>query len=147
MDSQEFIKLNSDKVRRDSSLMAFYIDLYFSTFNRKPNCVGCTFNSDFNKLKIALSGKNNVNLSVNKNKMENTFKLKKITGNILAFKKGKVTHRLYDNNLNETFVIDFLTNGTEEQIKERKKLFSKLPKLKEEFAPVKKTRKKRKVDE
>ena len=146
MDSQEFILISSDKVRRDSSLMAFYVDLYFQTFGKKPQCAGCTFNSDFNRLKIALSGKKSVNLSLNKKEMENTYKLKKIAGRIIAFKKGKATHRLYDNNLNENFVIGYLTYGTDEEIAERKKLFSKLPKLamsEEVEIPVKKTRKKR----
>lgn len=144
MSKDELILLNSDKVRRDSSLMAFYIETFFETFGYKPNCAGCTFNSDFNKLKIALSGKkNNLTLTVNNTKMENTFKLKKVESKILAFKKGKVTLRLYDTNLNENFVIDFLTHGTEEEIEQRKKLFSKLPKLEDEKkeAPKKKAKK------
>lgn len=144
MTANEFIQLNSDKVRRDSSLMLFYIDLFFETFGYRPNCAGCTFNSDFYKLKSALSKEKNVNLSLNKKVMQNTFKLKKVTNTILSFKKDKVTHRLYDTNLNENFVIGYLTNGTEEEIAERKKLFSKLPELEEvEEVVVKKERKKR----
>lgn len=144
MTANEFIQLNSDKVRRDSSLMLFYIDLFYKTFDYKPNCAGCTFNSDFYKLKRALSKEKNVNLSLNKKVMEKTFKLKKVTNTILSFKKDKVTHRLYDTNLNEDFVVGYLTNGTEEEIAERKKLFSKLPKLEEvEEVVVKKERKKK----
>lgn len=129
MSKDELILLNSDKVRRDSSLMAFYIEAFFETFGYKPNCAGCTFNSDFNKLKVALSrGEKSLNLNIKNTKMENTFKLKKVEGKILSFKKDKVTHRLYDTHLNEAFVKDYLKFGTEEEIESRKKLFSKLPK-------------------
>lgn len=132
MDIQELIQLNSDKVRRDSNLMLFYIECFSKTFGYKPNCAGCTFNSDFIKLKTALHNKEKVvNLTNKTKKMENTFKLKRIEGNILAYRKDKKTFRLYDNSLNEEFVIGFLTNGTEEEIEQRKKLFSKLPKLEE----------------
>ena len=143
MDVNELIQLNSDKVRIDSNLMLFYVEAFFETFGYKPNCAGCTFNSDFIKLKTALHNKENVvNLTNKTKKMENTFKLKRIEGNILAYRKDKKTFRLYDNSLNEEFVIGFLTNGTAEEIEQRKKLFSKLPKLEEkEVVKEKKSKK------
>ena len=143
MDVNELIQLNSDKVRRNSSLMRFYIECFSKTFGYIPDCAGCNFNSDFNKLKVALSNdKKIVNLTNKTKKMENTFKLKRIEGNILAYRKDKKTFRLYDNSLNEEFVISFLTNGTAEEIEQRKKLFSKLPKLEEkQVSKPKKTKK------
>jgi hypothetical protein len=127
MTIQELILLNSDKVRRDSSLMAFYIEAFVSTFNYKPTCTGCSFSSDWRKLvNFVNKNENLVTLQKSKNTMS-TFKLKKVSNIILAYKKGGVTFRKYDNLLNEDFVIAYLTNGTEQEIEQRKKLFSVLP--------------------
>lgn len=128
MDIQELILLNSDKVRRDSNLMAFYIEAFQSAFGHKPNCAGCTFNSDWNKLVKSINkGENLVNLQTTNNKVMSTFKLKKTTNTILAYRKDKITYRKYDNLIDESFAIAYLTNGTESEIIERKKLFAVLP--------------------
>lgn len=152
MDIKDLILLNSDKVRRDSSLMAFYIESFFTVFGYRPNCAGCSFSSDWNKLvSLVRNGEKYVTLNFKQNKMENTFKLKKIQNKIFAYRIDKKTFRSYDNNFTESFVRDFLTYGNDEEIAERKLLFSVLPKeeviLKEEpviivATPVK-TRKKR----
>lgn len=126
MEIKELIKLNSREVRGNSNLMAIYISAFESQFGYKPNCAGCTFNSDFQRLKKAV---NSNKQSVKKNtKMENTFKLLKVRGQILSFKKGKKTIRQYDNRMTEEFAVEFLTNGTKEEIEQRKKLFRTLPK-------------------
>lgn len=127
MEIKELIKLNGREVRRDSNLMAIYIDAFKEVFGKIPNCAGCTFNSDFQKLKNAVSGskKQTTTKSII---MSKTFKLYHVKGEILTFKKGKKTIRQYDNLMTEEFAIGFLTNGTPEQIEERKKLFRLLPK-------------------
>lgn len=127
MDIQELILLNSDKVRRDSNLMAFYIESFVKAFGYKPVCTGCSFSSDWRKLVNHVNGKLNlVTLQKSKNTMS-TFKLKKVSNVILAYKKDGVTYRKYDNLLNEDFAIAYLTFGTEHEIEQRKKMFAVLP--------------------
>lgn len=138
MDIKEFILINSDKVRRDSSLMAFYIESYYQIFGFKPSCAGCTFNSDWKKFVTAVNnGEKSVTLNTKQLIMETTFKLKKTNNEILAYKVGGRTYRKYDNKLTEEFAIAYLTHGTEEEIEQRKKRFSVLPKLGIEVEPVK----------
>jgi|GEM_PF-4503126 len=48
-------------------------------------------------------------------------------GEILTYRKDNYSFRCYDYNLTEEFVVNFLTYGTAEEIKERKKMFSKIP--------------------
>ena len=157
MKTKELISLDASKVRRDSNLMLFYIETFKDAFGYAPNCAGCTFNSDWYKLANRINGKENL-LTLQKEKTMATFQLKKAEGKILSFKKGGVTYRKYDTSLTEEFVLGYLSNGTEEEIEQRKKLFSKLPKeskseetkTTEEFvednpqnkteAPIKKTR-------
>lgn len=134
MDVKELIKLNSREVRGNSNLMAIYINVFESQFGYKPNCAGCTFNSDFQKLKNAVLTPKQKTII----KMEKTFKLYQVKGEILTYKRGKKTVRQYDNRMTEEFAIGFLTNGTDEQIEERKKLFKSLPKgLNKEKEPEK----------
>ena len=152
MDIQELILLNSDKVRRDSNLMAFYIESFVKTFGYKPVCTGCSFSSDWRKLVNFVNKKENlVTLQKSKNTMS-TFKLKKVSNVILAYKKDAVTYRKYDNLLNEDFAIAYLTFGTEADIEQRKKMFSVLPnglgevkEVETAEVKVKKTRKPRKL--
>lgn len=128
MDVQELILINSDKVRRDSNLMAFYIESFYTVFGTRPNCAGCTFSSDWKKFVSKVkNGGNLVTLKTKQLKMENTFKLKKIQNKIFAYRIDKKTFRSYDNNFTEEFVKNFLTFGTPEEIEVRKQLFSVLP--------------------
>ena len=122
----ELILINSDKVRRDSSLMAFYIQYFIEAFGYKPVCTGCSFSSDWTKLvRYVTTGVKEINQR--KNIMSNTFKLKKSTNTILRYEvEGKVI-RKYDNLMTEEFAIGFLTNGSKEEIENRKKLFTVLP--------------------
>ena len=141
MTIQELILIDSDKVRRDSSLMAFYIESFAALFGQKPVCAGCSFNSDWVRFKNKVSGSDK-RININSKTMTNTFKLKKIQNKILHYKAEGRTFRSYDNTMSEQFVTGFLTNGTEAEIAERKKLFSVLPdafkgKVKEVKEPVK----------
>ncbi|WP_448607600.1 hypothetical protein [Paenimyroides ceti] len=126
MDALELIQKSSREVRGNSNLMAIYIKAYKEQFGFTPNCAGCTFNSDFQKLKNALS-KNNQKPLI-QIEMENTFKLLKVSGAILTYKKDGKVFRKYDNKLTEEFAIGYLTNGTKEELELRKKEFKKLPK-------------------
>ena len=51
MELKELVKLDSQKVRRDSNLMRLYINYFKDAFSFEPNCAGCTFSKDFKKLK------------------------------------------------------------------------------------------------
>lgn len=126
MTVNELILINSDKVRRDSSLMAFYIEAFIEAFGYKPTCTGCTFSSDWNKLVRFVNGVGKT-LTIEKKEVMSTFKLKKVRNVILAYKRNGVNVRKYDNLIDENFVNEYLTYGTDEQISERKKLFSVLP--------------------
>lgn len=127
MTLNELILINSDKVRRDSNLMAFYLKSFVEAFGYKPTCTGCTFASDWNKLvKFVSTGEKPITNHQKQNLM-NTFKLKKTTNTILAYKLNGRTHRKYDNLLNEEFAVAYLTHGALEEIEQRKKLFAILP--------------------
>lgn len=151
MTREDLILLTADQVRSDSNLTAFYLETYREVYGFTPSCGGCSLKTDFSNLVNFL--KNNPNfepkLIKNTNKMS-TFKLKKTQSKIFAYvdSKTKKTHRLYDTNFTEDFVKGFLTNGTEEQIEERKAMFLELPKLEEvkevevEVVKEKKNRKK-----
>lgn len=126
MTAQEIVKLDSGKVRSNSHLMLLYIEAFKLQFGKAPNCAGCTFSTDFQKLKRAVEG-NNPTFAKTIIPMEATYKFRSPKGVILSYKSGIRTIRRYDNKLTEEFVIGFLTNGTPEEISARKKLFSKIP--------------------
>lgn len=128
MTVNELILINSDKVRRDSSLMAFYVESFFSAMGYRPVCAGCSFNTDWRKFVNKINGKPESSETPIKNNIPmSTFKLKKVQNKILSYKADGKTYRQYDNILSENFVNGFLSNGTKEQIQERKELFSVLP--------------------
>ena len=57
-----------------------------------------------------------------------TFILKKgLKVDMLSYKHLHRTYRLYVKDLHDSFVINFLTYGTDGEIEERKKMFEKLP--------------------
>lgn len=121
MTVEEFILLDKHKVRRDSNLMHLYLDFFQSAFGRVPNCAGCSFASDWMKL-VAKYSKNYVTLQ--KGKTMNTISIKKIQGKILSYRKDGKTFRQYDNILTDSFIKEYISNGTEEEISERKKMFN-----------------------
>lgn len=121
MTVNELILLDKAKVRRDSNLMHLYLDFFKEAFERVPNCAGCSFATDWQKL-VSLYSKKSVTLQkVNPMK---TITIKKIQGKILTYKKNGKTFRLYDNILTDSFIKEFISNGTEEEIKERVKMFN-----------------------
>lgn len=121
MTVNELILKNKQEVRRDSNLMSLYLKYFQEAFNRKPNCAGCTFASDWQKL-VSFYSKKSVTLQ--KEIPMKTITIKKIQGKILSYQKGGKTFRLYDNILNDAFIKEYISNGTESEIEQRKKLFN-----------------------
>lgn len=128
MEVKDLVKKSSQEVRGNSNLMAIYIKYFKEYFGHEPNCAGCTFANDFTRLKrVVLSG-GKISITKKQSKMETkTFKLKKTEGKILSYKKNGRTIHFYDNNMTERLAVEYLTNGTPEQIEDRKKLFAILP--------------------
>lgn len=131
MDKQDFLKLESAKVRRSPDLFAFFQNLYQETFNAVPDCSSCSFNKDFRRLQEHLFSEiknNNVSLQTNKKyKIMSAYQLKNSKNEILFYDYEGKRFRCYDNMLNDSFVEGFLTHGTTEEIEVRKKLFNVIP--------------------
>lgn len=129
MTTKELVSLNPKKIRNNNELMQLYIQKFEAAFSFKPNCAGCTFSKDFNKLKkhVASSGKPTViNL---KQETMSAYKIKpKFRAQILTYVKDKRSYRTYGRNISDQFAKEFLTHGTEEQIAERRKMFDAIPK-------------------
>jgi len=121
MTINEFILLDKAKVRRDSNLMHLYLEFFKEAFGRVPNCAGCSFGTDWQKLVLKYSKKSVTLQKVNPMK---TIQIKKIQGKILTYKKNGRTYRQYDNILTDEFIKEFISNGTEEENKERVKMFN-----------------------
>lgn len=126
MTVNELILIESGKVRSSPDLMAFYIESFKSVFNYRPACAGCTFSSDWKKF-VAKVGGSGSTPTIQRKTIMIDFKLKKVQHKILAYKANGKMHKLYDSKLTSDFVEAYLTNGTKEQIKDRKELFAILP--------------------
>jgi len=123
MNVEELILLNKAEVRRDSNLMHLYLQYFKDAFGNTPNCASCSFGTDWKKLVSLYSKKGEKKLTLQKKINMNTISIKKIQGKILSYKKDGRTYRQYDNILTDEFIKEFISNGTEEEISERKKLF------------------------
>jgi len=138
MTIEDLILIDKHKVRRDSSLMHLYIQFFKETFNYLPNCAGCSFASDWNKLITFYSKKKSF---IQKSKiMSNKITIKKVQGKILTYQKNGKTYRLYDNILTDDFIKEYVSNGTPEEITERKKLFNFPTKNNDAIVEEKKTK-------
>lgn len=124
MTIEEFILLDKTKVRRDSNLMSLYLYFFKQAFNRVPNCAGCSFSTDWQKLVSLYSNKVEKKVTLQKGKIMNKISIKKIQGKILTYRKGGKTYRQYDNILTDQFIKEFIISGTEEENKERVKMFN-----------------------
>ena len=132
MTRQELILKGGDKVRRDESLILSYLEEFEKLFGRKPKCVGCTFKTDWKKFVNYGQQAKTKTFTMKTNK---TFELKRAAkSKIHTYKIGKQPYRSYGNTMTEDFAKAFLTNGTKEEIADRKKLFVKLPQ--EEVKPT-----------
>lgn len=124
MTIDEFILLDKAKVRRDSNLMHLYLDFFKDAFGRVPNCAGCSFGTDWQKLVSLYSNKGEKKVTLQKGKIMSKISIKKIQGKILAYRKNGKTYRQYDNILTDEFIKEFIVSGTEEENKERIKMFN-----------------------
>src|SRR5690606_18195970 len=124
MEVKDLVKKSSQEVRGNSNLMAIYIKYFKEYFGHEPSCAGCTFAENFTRLKRVVLNGGKISRTKKQSKMETkTFKLKKVEGKILSYKKNGKTIHFYDNNMTEQLAVEYLTNGTPEQIEDRKKLF------------------------
>src|SRR5690606_24313406 len=122
---QELILKGGDKVRRDESLILSYLEEFEKLFGYKPKCAGCSFSKDWKKF---VNYSQQTKSKTFKMKTDKTFELKKdARSKIQTYKIGKQPFRTYGNTMTEDFAKAFLTNGTKEEIAERKKLFVTLP--------------------
>lgn len=121
MTVNELILKNKHEVRRDSNLMSLYLQYFQEAFNKLPNCAGCSFASDWQKL-VSFHSKTQSQKSMKP--LSKTISIKKIQGKILSYKKDGKTFRLYDNILNDDFISEYLKNGSEKEVAERKKMFN-----------------------
>lgn len=126
MTREELITLGEHKVRRDERLMLSYLQEFEKLFGRKPQCAGCTFKTDWKKF-----ASNNQSIIKKFTPMETkTFKLKLSQNDVIhSYRNENRTIRTYGYKMTETFARAYLTNGTDEQIEKRKKLFDVLPEL------------------
>ena len=124
MTVEEFILIDKAKVRRDSNLMSLYLEFFKTAFGRVPNCAGCSFGTDWQKLVSLYSIKGEKKVTLQKGKAMNTISIKKIQGKILTYRKDGKTYRQYDNILTDSFIKEFIVSGTEEENKERVKMFN-----------------------
>lgn len=132
MTRQELILKGGDKVRRDESLILSYLEEFEKLFGYKPKCTGCTFSKDWKKF---VNYSQQTKSKPFKMKTDKTFELNRAAkSKIHTYKIGKEPFRTYGNTMTEDFAKAFLTNGTKEEIAERKKLFVKLPQ--EEVKPT-----------
>lgn len=122
---EDLIKAGKSEVRYNSNLLTAYKKLFAEKFGREPDCAGCTFDSDWNRL-------TNQNFSNREIMSENTFKLR--DNSIIYTYDKKIDDgntrrtRSYGNIMTEEFAEAYLTEGTPEQIDQRKKQFKILPK-------------------
>lgn len=139
MTYKELTSYNKEKVRGNSNLTLNFISAYKTIFGRVPNCTGCSIGKELNSLYQSIKERedlhdveidiNNIqkdNPMIDKNKtFEKSILLKE---DMIAFRdsNGRI-HRKFTNKLNDEFVIGYLTNGTPEEIEERKKKFKVLP--------------------
>jgi hypothetical protein len=134
MSIEEFLSKNPHDIRRNAELMQQYIDLYFAAFSLKPNCAGCSFNKDYQRLKKHYeslhSNKKNTIFADNSNNLKNIstmdkkFEVKRMQRNIIHTyidARGKAK-RSYGYNMTYEFALELVKQG-------KSHIFSIAPKL------------------
>ncbi|RMZ58959.1 hypothetical protein D1632_15450 [Chryseobacterium nematophagum] len=123
----DLIKAGKSQVRNTADLMTAYIGLFKEKFGREPDCAGCTFNNDWNRL-ITYSNQKNQKIMLDPNI---TFQLRdksKIYSYDFQHKNGRMIRtRVYGHMMSEEFAEKYLTEGNERQLQERKAEFKILP--------------------
>lgn len=110
--------------------MTAYFNYFFEYMGYNLSCGGCNFESVFNTFVKKVSDGEPQFKHLIKTEMEQTFILFD-TQKIYSFrskKTGSVKHR-YGFKMDEEYAIEYLTNGTQDEIENRKKDFKKLPEI------------------
>lgn len=126
MTIEDLIQAGKDQVRKKPDLMSAYIQLFTEKFGRNPDCAGCTFTNDWERLI-------NSNIQNTEVMSDKTFRIK---NNAIIYSydvddkklKRKIRKRAYGNVMTEEFAENYLTHGTDQEIADRKKQFAILPK-------------------
>lgn len=114
---------SAQEIRSNPELLSLFVLAYKEVYGSEPSCSGCALKSEFENLKRHYENREKKEvMSTNK-----TFQLVKVKNEILSYVHKGQKYRMYDFNMTEEFAIAFLTNGTKEQIEERKGLFKKIP--------------------
>jgi len=133
MDVKDLLNLGSGEIRKSEKYINLFTDFFEKAFGYRPNCRGCSFKSDFNKLKNHIFRTQ----IINNLQMENHEINRRQRSVIHTYvdDKGKA-QRSYGKNMTDEFAENFLSKGTKEQLSERRKLFVTLPKGKKNADPV-----------
>tara|TARA_R110000796_G_scaffold120506_1_gene234642 strand:+ start:16417 stop:16959 length:543 start_codon:yes stop_codon:yes gene_type:complete len=124
---KELINLGSATVRRDNDLMRAYIVFYEHAFFIKPNCVPCTFDRDYNRLRNHILTGGEMTAITTNFTMGKYILNKRFSSQILTYKIGNRPHRCYGHLITDQFAEEFLKNGTKKQLTERKEMFDMIP--------------------
>lgn len=127
MTVEELIQAGKDQVRSSPGLMSAYIGHFSQVFGRKPDCAGCTFNNDWQRLVNAVPNPTKpIEMS------DKTFQLRdqhKIYTIISEDKKSKTRRpvRTFGNLMTEEFAEKYLSTSDAELLQKRKAEFKTLP--------------------
>ena len=132
----ELILKSSSEVRNDSNLTSYFINAYKNVFAHVPTCSGCAINNELGNLIKHIKTRNlqeqEIEATTNNITMvdnSKTFVLSpSLQDDMLAYTdENKVIRRKFVSKLTDEYVISYLTNGTAEEIEDRKKKFKVLP--------------------
>ena len=132
----ELILKSSSEVRSNANLTSYFINAYKNVFGNVPTCSGCAINNELGNLIKQIKTRNlqeqEIEVTTNNITMvdnSKTFVLSpSLQDDMLAYTdKNKVIRRKFVNKLTDEYVVAYLTNGTAEEIEDRKKKFKVLP--------------------
>jgi hypothetical protein len=124
MNIEELIKKQPSEIRNSNELMMAYVSYFKKKFNYSPDCAGCTFSNDWN---VFVSSVQNQNINFKKEIMSKSFEIRDRSKIYSYRKEGQLVARCYGSDMTEEFANEYLANGTQEEIEERKKEFKVLP--------------------
>ena len=134
MTAIELIQNKPSEVRGNSALMAAYFNYYLEYMGLQLSCGTCSFESTFNTFSQKVREGEPKFKHLIQEQMEQTFII--IDQNKIYSYRSKETgnteHR-YGFKMDEEFAVEYLTNGTDDEIESRKLEFSKLPEFQTEL--------------
>lgn len=136
MTFSELISHNKAEVRNNSNLTLYFKEAYKTIFGSYPSCSSCSINNEFQKLITSIKNSELAHQEIILNSKINTmadnsktFVLSPLFNDYMLSYTGKdkLVRRKFANKLTDEFVVEYLTNGTPEELEERKKKFKVLP--------------------